>query len=190
MPKPGGHSKKKSGSGGSRGGSYKFGGSIQGTGKKSYQKPAAAPEKLSKEELRAIKHRKREKTVIEFDEHERQAFVGGFRKRKTERREYAQLKALENERKARVEDRARRRAEEKAFNEAKLAELRERMASIRQPVIRPHDSDSSDDSDLDETTQRRSLIQPRKQQQVFIDGERMITVTVGAGMEDIESSSD
>ena len=189
MPKPGRQNNKKGSKGGGRGASWtpKPAGSIAGVGKKPYQKPAAAPEKLSKEELRAQKHRKREKTVITFDEDERQAFVGGFHKRKVERREYAQLKNLENERKARVEDRAQRREQEKAYNEAKLAELRERMASIRNPVVVPNDSDS-DNSDVEEMRKRPNLIQPKKQQQVFIDGERMITVSTVAGLEDVESS--
>ena len=127
------------------------------------------------------KGRRREKLVVAFDEAERQAFVGGFHKRKVERREYAQLKAREKERRDRIEERAARRAEERARNEAKLAELRERMAAAA-----PRGADEHDEG-AGAHQQKPPRGAARKQQQVFIDGERMVTVTV-AGMEDYDSS--
>lgn len=167
----------------------------KGTKKKHFGKAAVADDQKKK------KKPQKNKLVIVFDEDERNAFVGGFHKRKVERREYAEKMAEKKAREDKIAERAQKREELKHLHESKLAELRERMSGKKQDaeieIIGNDEEDEVMDGPsklaLHRPSKKTSAAEPRKKKakkvrsETIVDGEKLVTVTV-AGMEDYDES--
>ncbi len=199
--KKSGKDKRGSGVGHSGGG----GGGGGGKGWKNNKSHRAEPEVDKKK-----KKPQKNKLVIVFDEDERNSFVGGFHKRKVERREYAEKMSEKKAREDKIAERAQKREEMRLMHEQKIAELRERMGGKKNELVIGSSVvqilDGNDDDEEDEIMDGPSKLalhrrpaasaeQPQKKKakkkkvrtETIVDGEKLVTVTV-AGMEDYDDS--
>ncbi len=179
----------------------RFKGGPGGAGKHRFKKKAA-PAGNASDVKKDKKKNKPAKLVITFDEAERAAFVGGFHKRKVERREYAQEMTRRSEHEAKLEERRVRREQKQLEQEQLQQRLRDRLAG---KVPKPAGEEDKDKEEEEEEVvssklalhkrgrggtakKERKKKDKRVKTETIVDGEKLVTVEI-AGMEDYESSS-
>jgi hypothetical protein len=173
-------------------------------GKRRFEKPAPAGN--SKDIKKDKKRNKPGKLVITFDEEERASFVGGFHKRKVERREYAQEMTKRSEHAAKLEERRVRREQKQLEQEQIEQRLRDRLAGkTPRPAGAPEVAEvqQGDDEEEEEEVVNSKLAlskrgrgggakkerkkEKRVKTETIQDGENLVTVEI-AGMEDYDSA--